>query len=113
MAEPTPLEVTSLEDNSAILDDDILDQVEEPMEKEQEDSSTTKSSKWKYNELVWAKIVGYPYWPAIVCYLYRRIYYCINLLFFKVVDPEKAPATVLETQHTQSQTLVRFFGDSS
>lgn len=25
-----------------------------------------ESSEWKINQLVWAKIPGYPYWPAIV-----------------------------------------------
>lgn len=38
-------------------------QLEESVEVIQEGSK----AEWQYNQLVWAKLVGYPYWPSIVC----------------------------------------------
>jgi hypothetical protein len=47
---------------------------------------------FKDGELVWAKIKGYPYWPA------------------KVLAKTKAPPKVLKSEHRSSDLLVRFFG---
>eukprot|EP00029_Vermamoeba_vermiformis_P010636 TRINITY_DN563_c0_g1_i1.p1 TRINITY_DN563_c0_g1~~TRINITY_DN563_c0_g1_i1.p1 ORF type:complete len:435 (+),score=146.35 TRINITY_DN563_c0_g1_i1:71-1375(+) len=47
---------------------------------------------FKDGDLVWAKIKGYPYWPA------------------KVLARSKAPPKVLKSEHRSSDLLVRFFG---
>lgn len=46
---------------------------EEPNIIETETNEKESGSEWKVDQLVWAKIPGYPYWPAIVCFLYYQI----------------------------------------
>lgn len=50
------------------------------------------AKKNESTDLCWARVVGYPFWPA------------------KRISPDKAPQHVLRSHHRQGQTLVKFYG---